>query len=280
MLKLVAIDLDGTMLTTDKQVPLANIQAVNQLLAKGIKVVICTGRTLPGMERFIAPFNFNEDDDYLILQNGAAIHKMRDRQLLSATYLSLVAKETILNIFKTTKIANMQLVAFDQDHFYLIDEREPNNFVVADSQTLETPVTPITGQELLDNPTIFKMMVLGEPAHLDEWLLKITDLMSDDIHIVRSQPIIVEFLPQNVNKATALKALCEDLAITADEVMAFGDEQNDLEMLQWAKYSVAMGNAATNIKAIAKYETVTNDEAGVGAFLNSKLFSQEFELVP
>lgn len=87
--------------------------------------------------------------------------------------------------------------------------------------------------------------------------------MAKDFSVVRSQEYIFEAMPKGYTKATALKALSEKLGFSPEQVMALGDAANDLEMLEFAYHSVAMGNATDEVKSICRYETTTNDNAGV-----------------
>lgn len=267
-IKLVAIDLDGTFLTDTKEIPEANIEAVHRLMEKGIQVVICTGRTLPGTRRFIEKIDFGNEDEYAIVQNGAATYRLPGYDIMTAAYQSVENRQQLVQFFFDSRPNTLQLVAFDQENLFLIEDQEPSEFVKRDADTLATPVTLISQTDFNQVEGIFKMMVLGPKEDLDAWNEMITDEIKGVFDVVRSQPIIIEFLSNNMNKATALKALSEALGISRDEVMALGDEQNDIEMLKWAKHSVAMGNASPTIKELCLYETGTNNEAGVAAALN------------
>ncbi|MBS4456962.1 Cof-type HAD-IIB family hydrolase [Tuanshanicoccus lijuaniae] len=268
MIKLLAIDLDGTFLTDTKEVLAENVEAVHRVAQQGVKVVICTGRTLPGVRRFIEAIGLEQDDDYIILQNGAATHRLPDYSLVATTYQPAASREALMDFFFDTRSADIQIVAFDRDHLFLIEDEIPSESVIKDAQTLQTAITPISRADFLQLDNILKMMVLGPKEVLDEWANGISDTLREQFSVVRSQPVIIEFLSPNTNKATALKQLSQSLGIDVTDVMAIGDEQNDIEMLKWAHHSVAMGNASDEIKALTRYTTSTNNEAGVAAIIN------------
>lgn len=272
MIKLIAIDLDGTFLTSEKKVLPENRQAIHECLKKGIEVVVCTGRTLPGVRRFlpqIFPENFKS---HLILQNGAAIHRLEDESLLWGKFQTSDQIKILCDYFFSNRPDNSQLVAFNQEDLFLIEDRHPSRIVEVDSQTLATPITPIGREDLILKEDIFKMMVLGPKDSLDEWIDTIPSVIRTTFDVVRSQPVITEYLSPRTNKATALEFLCHDLGIEQENVMAIGDEENDREMLTWAKYSVAMGNASDEIKALTDFVTATNDQAGVAKIINKLIF--------
>ena len=82
-------------------------------------------------------------------------------------------------------------------------------------------------------------------------------------NIVKSAPYFLEFNPLEANKGDSLRNLAEVLAIKQEEIMAFGDQENDLPMIEWAGMGVAMGNAVLSVKEAANYVTATNDEEGI-----------------
>lgn len=270
-IKLVAIDLDGTFLTDQKEVLRENVEAVHAVIEKGIQVVVCTGRTLPGTRRFIEAIGFSGNEEYLILQNGAVTHRLPDYSILDATYQNVADRKSLIDFFFDQRVDSLQLVAFDQEHLYLINDQEANAIVKADAKTLATEVTSIDSEAFLAIDGIFKMMVLGPKEDLDQWAQTITSSIKNQFDVVRSQPIIIEFLTPAINKAAALKKLCQSLNISKKEVMALGDENNDLEMLKWAKYSIAMGNAIENVKAICFDQTDSNNQAGVAKALKKHI---------
>lgn len=275
MIKLIAIDLDGTFLTSKKEVLDANRLAVHEALARNIEVLICTGRTLPGVARFIDQIFPPDYAPYLILQNGAAIHHQADHRLMWGQYQSKEAMAALMAHFFANKPQDLQLVAFDQDHLYLIEDQEASEIVIADAHTLATPITKVTQDFVLGHAAIFKMMVLGPKQALDAWSQTIPLEVKTVFDVVRSQPIIIEFLSPQTNKATALARLAETLSIEQTQVMAIGDEENDREMLEWAGLSVVMGNAKDDLKALADYVTTSNDQAGVANAIKTLVLSQE-----
>ena len=262
-IRLIAIDLDGTFLTRDKQIPPANIEALQRAIARGAQVVICTGRTLPGVRRFLAQLPFFQQGDYLILQNGAATHRFPDLQLVDQVVVSKKAKQLALEVLENFRHQGVQLVAFDQDNLFLIDESTPSKYVVSDAATLETPITPMTAEDFLTSQALNKVMFLATEGVLNDVEASLSTVVHQTVNVVRSQPVIVEFLPKGVNKRYGLERLANQLCIGADQVMAIGDQMNDLEMLEYAGVAVAMGNAVPDIIESADFVTKSNDDAGV-----------------
>lgn len=274
-IQLIAIDLDGTLLTDDKQLPQANIEAIHQAIQAGVQVVICTGRTLPGVREIMAQLPFDGEDDFLILQNGSVTHRLHNLEIVEQVTLSQPARAALMAFARVFDEEGAQLVAFDQEGMMLISQYEANEIVISDSKVLGTPITSFTAEEFLAFEGFNKAMVLGEPNVLDALKDRVPNELFDHFSPVRSQPIIAEFLVKGVSKASALKALAERLAIDAQHVMAIGDQLNDLEMLEWAGLGVAMGNAVSGIKEVADVVTSSNEDAGVAQAIEQHVLSKK-----
>lgn len=273
-IKLVAIDLDGTLLTDDKQLPQANIDAIHQAIQAGVQVVICTGRTLPGVRDIIAQLPFDGEDDFLILQNGSVTHRLHNLEIMDQVTLSAQARASLMAFARVFDEEGAQLVAFDQEGMMLVSQYEASEIVISDSKALSTPITLFSAEEFLAYEGFNKAMVLAEPAVLDGLKDRVPSELSAHFSTVRSQPIIAEFLVKGVSKASGLKTLAQRLGFEAQEVMAIGDQLNDLEMLEWAGLGVAMGNAVAGIKEVADVVTGTNEEAGVAQAIERHILSE------
>lgn len=258
--KLIAIDMDGTLLDSKKQLPQENIRALKEATEAGIKVVICTGRPLVGVKPFFEQLDVSPDD-YVIVNNGCCTHKRQDWELVDDFHLT---PEELTYLYRLQEdIPGVQLTAFDTDHYYVVAQ-EPLPIISWDAGLVFTEPVCVSLEELLSKDvTYFEAMIVGEAADLDPFQETYEAVLSERFSTVRSQHYIFETMPKGATKATALAKLAEKLGYSPEEVMALGDANNDLEMLSYAGYSVAMGNSPDHVKALAKYVTGTNDEAGV-----------------
>ena len=110
---------------------------------------------------------------------------------------------------------------------------------------------------------MFQAMFLGNPEQVDDFETKFAQELCQRFSGVRSQPVIYEAMPKGVTKAFALELLAQRLEINPEEIMALGDANNDIEMLQFAGLGIAMGNASNHVKNLADYVTDSNEENGV-----------------
>lgn len=262
-IQLVAIDLDGTLLRDDKSLSQENVDAIKEAIEQGVQVVICTGRTLPSIQYLSKQLPQGDGDEYLILQNGAVIHQLPDLNIVHETILTEGDRQAIYDIFKEYRSEEVQMVAFDPDKLYLVDDETANPTVVQDAKTLSTDITLAKFEEVLNLETLYKIVVFGGVEFIDDYLEKIPNDLYEQVHIVRSLPVAIEFIPKLANKANGLNALIQQLDIKAENIMTIGDELNDYEMVKMAGLGVAMENGHPEVKRVADELTLTNNENGV-----------------
>ncbi|HER2919169.1 Cof-type HAD-IIB family hydrolase [Streptococcus pyogenes] len=260
MIQLIAIDLDGTLLNQDKQIPKENITAIQEAAQSGLKIVLCTGRPQSGTRPYFDQLGLTQEE-FLIINNGCSTYSSPDWQLRHSKMLKVSDIELLEELSQSFPDIYLALT---EENDYLVLEEEVPDLVQEDGDLVFTIVKPVSLAELSDTPRlIFQAMYLGEKAALDAFERAVRNQLSQSFHVVRSQDNILEILPQGVSKASALKELVEDLGLTADQVMAIGDAPNDIEMLTYAGLGVAMENASAAIKPLADKVTLTNDMAGV-----------------
>lgn len=262
-IQLVAIDLDGTLLRDDKSLSQENVDAIKDAIEQGVQVVICTGRTLPSIQYLSKQLPQGHGDEYLILQNGAVIHQLPDLNIVHETILTESDRQAIYDVFKEYRSEEVQMVAFDPDKLYLVDDETANPTVVQDAKTLSTDITLASFEEIKNLDTLYKIVVFGGVEFIDDYLEKIPNDLYEQVHIVRSLPVAIEFIPKLANKANGLNALIQQLDIKAENIMTIGDELNDYEMVKMAGLGVAMENGHPEVKRVADELTLTNNENGV-----------------
>lgn len=262
-IELIAIDLDGTLLRDDKSLVEENVQAIQEAIDQDVRVVICTGRTLPSIDYVLEGLPDGNGDEYLILQNGAVIHKLPSFEVVHETVLSQEDRQAVYDAFMGSRTPEVQIVGFDADKLYLVDDETPNQSVINDSKILSTPVTNAKFEDILKLDQLYKFVAFSEPQYMNQLQANLPESIYDQVHVIRSLPVALEFIPKAANKANGLTALMNALNIDKENVMAIGDEMNDLEMVKMVGLGVAMGNANQPIKDVADYITLSNNEAGV-----------------
>lgn len=262
MIKLIAIDMDGTLLNEKKHIDKAQKEAIHEAIEAGIKIVLCTGRPLYGILPFYEELGLSELDSegYVILNNGCSIHKTKDWKLIDQVNFT---SDDIEYLYKFSESYDINFTLVNDTYYFNIG-RKPTDELIKDAGFVFSDITDISLEEAKSGKhKIMKIMFLGDPEIMANFQEKNEDIIKSKYSGVLSQSYVYEVFPKDNNKGIGLKKLAEKLGIKQEEVMAIGDGNNDIEMFEYANYSVAMKNATELAKKAAKYETDSNENDGV-----------------
>ena len=263
MIKLIAIDMDGTLLNEKKHIDKAQKEAIHEAIDAGIKIVLCTGRPLYGILPFYEELGLSELDSegYVILNNGCSIHKTKDWELIDQVNFT---SDDIDYLYKFSEGYDINFTLVNDYYYFNIDDRKPTDELITDAGFVFSDITNISLKEAKNGKhKIIKIMFLGNPNIMANFQKENESILKDKYSSVLSQPYIYEILPKGNNKGTGLKKLAKKLGIKQEEIMAIGDGNNDIEMFEYAHYSVAMENGTKPARKAAKYQTDSNENNGV-----------------
>lgn len=258
-IKLVAIDMDGTLLNDNHEINQPVIDVIKKARAAGIHVVLSTGRPFSGTKAYLETLEMNNEDDFVITYNGGLVLNAKTWETVAEHSLT---REDFLEIDHLARKLGVHLHAADKEAMYTTN-RDISPYTVMEAFLVNLPLHYRAPEEIAKDFVPIKMMMIDEPEILSEAYKKIPADFFERYTIVRSTPYFVELLNPTTNKGSALKELSEYLGLDPSEVMAIGDAENDLTMIEFAGTGVAMGNSSETIKAAADYTVATNLENGV-----------------
>ncbi|GKT03620.1 Cof-type HAD-IIB family hydrolase [Furfurilactobacillus entadae] len=268
MIKMVALDLDGTLLTSDKRISPRNEAILKHLHQQGVKIVLCTGRPINAIWKYIEQLELTNDEDYTITFNGAlVIQNVGHHELFKRG----ISKQDLALLHDYSADHGYPLDVLDFDQVYPLADLNPSIYQKMLNANLT--FTPTAFPDLADQ-TYSKAVMALDPATLDDATTNLTAAMQAQYHTVRSQPQILEFLAAGMDKHVGLSALLAHYGWTFDNLMTFGDAENDLGMLTAAKVGVVMDNGKPEIKAAETHVTGNNDDDGVAQFLETFDFTK------
>ena len=260
MIKLVAIDMDGTLLNGKKELLEETKQYFKDFHKKETEtlLVLCTGRPETGIRPYLKDLGYLEENHYIISQNGANIYESRTGKRVMDAFLDSAAIQKWIELGKKHGISVM---GAGVDYYYCFDQ-EPTEWMEFDVKLVSGKLKRIPTEESL-NTDFYKILLMGDEEQLNEFETFIPQEWRDEFYVVRSQKYLVEVLTKGVNKAFGLEKLAKELNIQPSEIAAIGDAANDIEMLEYAGLAIAMGNASEEVKTIADIVRDTNDNNGV-----------------
>ncbi|WP_078430312.1 Cof-type HAD-IIB family hydrolase [Alkalihalobacterium alkalinitrilicum] len=262
---LIALDLDGTLLKDDKTISSRTKKVIELAKSQGHIVCISTGRPYRASVQYYNELSLTTP---IVNFNGAFVHHPLESSFgYHHTPLDIKTAKTIIETCEAFRVNNIMVEIIDDYYLRYYDKVFIETFTMG-----QTPVEHGNLQQILqDDPTSVLVHPKGE--HIDD----LRNLLADAHAEVVDQRSwgapwnIIEIIRAGMNKAVGLKRIAEYYHIPKDRIIAFGDEDNDLEMIEYAGTGVAMKNGITELKSIANEITLSNEDDGIAIFLEEKL---------
>lgn len=266
-IKLIAIDIDGTLVNSEKKITAKVKQTIKKAQEAGKKIVICTGRPLSGAQQYLDELGLNhQDNQYVVSFNGAVVESTSGNILFKKglDYQEYVDLEAI------ARKLQLHFHAVGLDRIYTAN-RDLSHYTIYNSRIVKLEVSYRTQAEMRNIP-IIKCMYIDDPDYLDSKInSQLFDQIKDRVVLSKTEPFYYEATAAGVDKGRGLAILCKHLGIPASQVMALGDQANDLPMIKYAGIGVAMGNAVNVTKENADMITADCDHDGVAIAVNTIL---------
>ncbi len=254
--KIVAVDMDGTLLNNDLKISPRAANAIKEAKEMGVFVTLCTGRMFASAKPYAEELGLNVP---LITYNGALVKNSLTEEILYKRCLPL---DEAVNVVKKCQKYDLSLNVYVNDMLYV--EKITEN-VKKYADMVKIPVNKV--DNLIDffeinNERPIKMLAIGDEEELTKMRYEITE-EGTSLYITSSYQLFLEFLHKEATKGLGLEAAAKNLGVEQDEIIAIGDNENDIEMLKYAGTAVVMENARSDIKRYADIVTKSNDDDGV-----------------
>lgn len=273
--RLIAFDLDGTLLDEDKKIPEENVKALEKAAGQGLLLVPATGRIMPGLPEELLRLPFLR---YFICSNGASVY---DRQEDRVLHREEIPAELALRVIEYMDKLPVIYDCYQYDMGWVSADMydraeeyfEDLPFMLELFHRLRRKVDSLPETLRQRGDGIQKLQMHFKTQDLDEKQrqLRILPALFPQIAFTTSVRNNIEMNSQGANKGKALAALCKSLSIDIRETIAFGDGTNDTALLKAAGLGIAMANADAQVKAAADRVTASNREAGVARALKELL---------
>ncbi|MBR2953993.1 MAG: HAD family phosphatase [Clostridia bacterium] len=267
-IKLVVTDLDGTFMNSNHvTIPQENIEAFRKANEMGVKVAVASGRTKILADSVVEQLPFL---DYLITSNGAVTYDMKTGKVVCSTLLDNSQSNKIFDILKAYNLIYEIYFKGDcymnEKSYGMFDTEHVSPHIHDLLKDFIKPVPSLS--EFIGNEGIEKLNILSltgeERIEIEEKVRKTGDVaFASSFPITKGKNGNLEMTGVNATKGFAVKGLADALEIGKENIMCFGDGENDCSMLEFAEYSFAMANGTELVKNTAKYVTDTNDNGGV-----------------
>ncbi|TVZ09092.1 hypothetical protein JM80_1609 [Cellulophaga sp. RHA_52] len=261
--KILCSDLDGTLLTTKNDVSEVTISEINRI-KNHLKIILVSAR-MPKSMRYLQE-RLGIQNLPIICYNGALV--LDNNKELFSTFIGIKELQTIYTIAEKY---NVKMGLYFNDEWYVPQDSErvqkEIHHTKAEPIFEDTKVTLVNWEKR--GVGAHKIMLMGTKETTDAIFTALTSALSELLHFYRSNDTLIEVAPKTISKLSAIELLLQNE--TLDEVIAFGDNYNDMEMLTHVGCGVAVENGRTEVKAIANHITLKNTENGVAHFIKQNI---------
>lgn len=264
--RLIAMDLDGTLNNDEKRITPRTRDALMAAQAAGIRLALASARPSPGLYRERDALRMQEHRGVLMSYNGGRIVDAASGETLFETSMPMEAAREVLRALEVLPVTP---ILDDGKQFFVTDRRGfkvdyecRNNGMVCDE------VANLA--DFLHFAPV-KILMSVDPGQIAEVQRQIAALLPEELTVVQTAAFYLEVIPRAINKGQGILDICRALQLQPEEVVAFGDAENDIPMLRAAGVGVAMGNADPAVKAAADMVTLSNNEDGIAYALEKLL---------
>lgn len=271
-IKCIALDLDRTTLNAQGKLSKANEEAIRKAIAKGIHVCIASGRAFDTLPQDVVSIPGIE---YAITSNGAAVYRIQDKQCLRSYVLT---EQSVKKILELTKDFPVTYEGFIRGTAYAAKEyiEDPVKFgatehavaYVQSTRHLQDDIVSFLKQH---DDELDSMDIVVKDEAQKQKVIEVLKAEVEDIYITSSISQLVEISYKDAGKRSGVKFITEYLGLNPKQVAAFGDADNDIDMLEYAGCGIAMENASNGLLAVADAVTLHHDRGGVAYALKNIL---------
>lgn len=270
MKKLIAVDVDGTLVNSNGQITARTREALIAATKAGHEVMIVSGRATFGLRHQAKTLAFDKYGGVLSSFNGGELFDFKEKNVLASHKMDYdLAKE----ILEFSKDLDLELMIFDGDK--ILTDRPDGYYVKRESEIIDMDIKPIknlkNGLDFAPNKFLFAQ----DPDKIDKPAQKLMKKFGDVTEQVKSSRFYYEVMPKGLSKGSSIIEACKIFGIDIKDTIVFGDEMNDISMFEVAGTGVAMGNAVESIKNIADYVTKSNNEDGIAYYLENFVLNKE-----
>jgi Cof subfamily protein (haloacid dehalogenase superfamily) len=265
-IRLLALDLDGTLVNDQLQMNPQDVAAVRAAVASGVQVVLATGRMFKSSLKYAQPLGLTGP---IINYQGAVVRDIASGEVWSRCELTIPMQQRVLALAEPK---DWHVNVYIDERVYTARARPEADLYQRVSGIPYEVVGPLS--QWISQDSTKMVLVDLDPFDVPSRIAELSAWMGDVAKVTRSLDWFVEVINPQVSKARALSMVAQRLGIAQADVAAIGDNLNDLDMVSWAGFGVAMGNAPPALKELAKYVTGTIDQAGVAQVIDRFVIGQ------
>lgn len=256
--KLIALDIDGTLTNSKKEITPRTRYALLEAQNQGKKIVLASGRHPIGIYPIAKDLMLDRYDGYIMAFNGGKIINCTTGETVVS---KIFPREYLPDIVGVLKDSNITINTYDDKH--IISDNKVNDYSYVERDIIKAEMMVVEDFVSAIRFDINKILLAGEPDEIDRYNAILSKRYDGLLDVYKSAPYFLEIMPFGVTKGSMLPLLLQKLNLRREELAAFGDHYNDMTMIGYAGLGVAMANGENDVKKIADYVCESNDDDGV-----------------
>lgn len=280
MKKVIIMDMDGTLLTSEKRISDKTKEALLRAQNSGARLVLASGRPVTGLMDYARELEMDQHQGLLAAFNGSKVVNCQTGEILFNETMTVEQGQGVLNHLKKFDVRPM----IDKGKYLYVNDVFDNK-VHCDGEEINIIQYEARGGKyklcetddlagFADYP-LNKILTAGEPKYLLEHYEEMMEPFRTDLTCMFTSSVYFEFTAKGIDKARALECVLKPLGYEAEDMIAFGDGENDCSMIEYAGEGIAMENAVSDLKLVADKVTLSNDKDGIAHILQGILFTDD-----
>lgn len=280
--RVIVMDVDGTLANGNKQISPKTKEALLEAQKQGMMLILASGRPTTGLIDFAKELEMDKYNGLLVSFNGSKVTDFTTGEVLFNETMTIENGQAVLEHMKNFDVIPM----IDKDDYMYVNDVFNNqidyngktiNIIQYESRGGKFKLAEKEDLAAFADYPLNKILTAGDPEYLKENYKEMMEPFKDSLNCVFTAAFYFEFTAKGIDKAKALDTVLTKLGYSKEELIAFGDGQNDATMVDYAGLGIAMDNAVDELKDIADYVTLSNDEDGIAyaleKFVNEKVFA-------
>lgn len=268
-IKVIILDIDGTLTNDEKIITPKTKNALLKAQKEGCRLVLASGRPTQGLEAYAKELQMDAYNGLLVSFNGSMISNFQTKEIYFNKTMRVEQAKAVLNHMKQFKEVKPMITKGDYMYVnnvydnYITKDGKPFNVMEYESRSNNFKLCEVDDLAKFADSEMNKILTTASPSYLQAHYKEMMDPFKDTLSCMFTAPFYFEFTAKGLDKARALEEVLLPMGYTKEEMIAFGDAQNDASMLTFVGCGVAMANATQELKNLADEITLSNNEDGI-----------------
>jgi Cof subfamily protein (haloacid dehalogenase superfamily) len=271
-IRVIVMDVDGTMTNHKKEITPKTKAALKKAQESGVKLILASGRPDSGLSDLAIGLEMSRHHGLLVSFNGSRVIDCQTGEVLFNETMTVEQGKAVLEHMKGFNVRPM----IDKENYMYVNDvydcmikhgEQEINIIQYESRGGKYKLCEMDDLAAFVDYPLNKILTAGDPIYLKEHFREMMEPFKDTLNCMFTAPFYFEFTAQGIDKAKALEAVLNPMGYMQDEIIAFGDGQNDKTMIQYAGIGVAMDNAVEELKEVADEITLSNEDDGIAVSL-------------